>query len=100
MPDAVAYSAAPLWAIRVWADDNNIYAEVPSLNQPCVIAAPFTEGGLSKVLKVLGAQHIKESAGAQYLRPPVIAKKLMADGITQPDLDAARMALRELGIIK
>lgn len=100
MTATVAPSAAPDYAVKVWMDDSNIYAELPSLNQPCVMAFPISEGGLSKCLATLGAKRIAECAGQQYLRPPMIAKKLMADGITQRELDAAAVVLRELGIIK
>jgi hypothetical protein len=100
MTATVAPSAAPSHAVKVWSDDLNIYAEVPSLNQPCVMAFPICEAGLSRVLTVLGAQRLKEGSGEPYLRPPVIAAKLMKDGITQKDLDAAAQVLRDMGIIK
>jgi hypothetical protein len=93
-------SAAPPYAIRVWADHRNVYAEVPSLNQPCVIAFPLSEGGLSKVLALLGAKLRDEGGGEPYLRPAVVAKKLLADGITPKDLADARAALLELGLLK
>src|SRR5216684_8886272 len=93
-------TAAPSYAVKVWADHINVYAEVPSLNQPCVLAFPLSEGGLSKILALLGARLRDEAGGQPYLRPAVIAKKLIADGITQRELDSARTALIELGIIK
>jgi hypothetical protein len=93
-------SAAPPYAVRCWCDDRNVYAEVPSLNGPCVVAYPRSEGGMAKALATLGAYHTAEGSGQPYLRPAVIAKKLMADGITQTDLDAARAALLEAGILK
>jgi hypothetical protein len=100
MSATVLFSAAPAWAIKVWADDISVYAEVPSVNGPCVVAYRKSEGGLSQALATLGAMHSAEGGGQPYLRPATIAKKLIADGITQPDLDAARLALKELGIIK
>jgi hypothetical protein len=93
-------TAAPLWAVKVWADDRSVFAEIPSVNGPCVVAYPRSEGGLSNCLRTLGAYHTAEASGQPYLRPAVIAKKLMADGITQADLDAARAALLEAGILK
>lgn len=96
----VTSTAAPPWAIKVWSDDNSIYAEVPSINSPCVISAPFTEGGLSKVLSVLGAKHRSEAAGIAYERPTYVAKTLQKEGLTQHDLDLARAALKEAGLIK
>ena len=93
-------TAAPPWSIRVWADDINIYAEVPSINSPCVIAAPISEGGLSKILAILGAKHQTESAGIAYERPAYVAKSLSKEGLTQRDLDLARASLKSLGGIK
>lgn len=100
MTSTVAPSAAPPHAIKVWADRRNVYAEIPSLHQPCVIAFPLSSGGLSKVLAILGAKHQEDMAGVPYLRPAVIAKALIADGITQRELDATRLVLLELGLIK
>lgn len=96
----IARTAAPPWAVKVWADDNSIYAEVPSINAPCVISAPITEGGLSKILAVLGAKHQSEAAGIAYERPAYIAKGLQKEGLTQKDLDLARASLKALGVLK
>lgn len=93
-------SAAPPYAIKVWADDLNIYAELPSINQPCVIAAPISESGLSRILTILGAKHITEGHGESYRRPVYIAKELQKEGLTQHDLDKAREALKLAGLIK
>lgn len=100
MTATVAPSAAPPWAIRVWADDLNIYAEIASLNQPCVITVPISEGGLSRILSILGAKHSSEAAGEPYLRPAIVAKEMMREGLTQRDLDLARQSLKSLGILK
>lgn len=100
MSATVIKSAAPTWAVKVWADDNSVYAEVPSINSPCVISAPFTEGGLSKILSVLGAKHRSEAAGIAYERPTYVAKALQKEGLTQRDLDLARAALKDLGLLK
>lgn len=93
-------TAAPPWAIKVWADDRNVYAEVPSVNSPCVIAYAYTEGGLARMLALLGAKHTADGGGEPYLRPAVVAKALLKDGLTQRDLDSAREALAGLGLIK
>jgi hypothetical protein len=93
-------SAAPPHAVKVWCDDHSVFAEVPSIHGPCVVAFPLSEGGLSRCLALLGAKHTADVSGAPYLRPAVIAKALMRDGITQRELDAAREALLELGMIK
>lgn len=100
MTASVAPSAAPPHAVKVWADHMNIYAEIPSLHQPCVLAFPLSSGGLSKVLSILGAKHQEDTAGVPYLRSAVIAKALIKDGITQNELSAAREVLLTLGMIK
>lgn len=100
MNATVLPSAAPPWAIRCWADDINVYAEVPSVNGPCVVAYARSEGGLSQALATLGAMHSAEGGGQPYLRPLAVSKKLISEGITQPDLDAARAALIECGVLK
>jgi hypothetical protein len=96
----VAPSAAPPHAIKVWADHMNVYAEIPSLNQPCILAFRLSEGGLSQILSLLGAKHGQDAAGVPYLRPPVLTKKQISEGITTLDLDAARHALLDLGLLK
>jgi hypothetical protein len=93
-------TAAPAYAVKVWADDLNIYAEVPSINQPCVVAFPYSESGLSRALAMLGAKHTVEGAGELYQRPPVLDKKMQKEGLDQRDLDAARACLKSLGILK
>jgi hypothetical protein len=100
MSATVAQSAAPLNAILVWCDDNNVYAEVPSLNQPAVLAFPISEGGLSKCLALLGARYSLEGHGETYSRPVVVPKKLLADGITPLDMASASETLRRLGMLK
>ena len=96
----VAKTAAPPYAVKVWCDDQNVYAEVPSINQPCVVAFPISSGGLAKCLQLLGARHSSEGAGLPYIRPPHVAKTLLREGLTQRDLDLAAAALRQSGMLK
>ncbi len=93
-------TAAPSYAVKVWADDVNVYAEIPAPNAPRVVAFRLSEAGLLQAIALLGARHSVEGGGQPCLRPAVIAKRLIKDGITQPDLDRAREALLELGILK
>src|SRR5437868_12163838 len=95
-----ATSAAPPHAIRCWMDDNNVYAEVPSLNQPCVVRFPILEGGLAKCLALLGARHSIEGHGEPYIHRPALNKKLMAAGVTVKDMDQATTTLRKIGMLK
>lgn len=95
-------SAAPPYAIRIWADERSIFAELPSINGPYVAEFARSEGGLSQALHILGAMHATEHAGEQYLRPeaPVLpSKRLAKDNVTKQDLDSAREVLKKLGVI-
>ena len=98
--DTFASSAAPTYAIKIWADDNNLYAEVPSIHSPCICKFPITEGGLAKALAVMGAKHQVEGHGEPYIHRPALNKKLMAAGVTQKDMDVAEAVLRKTGFLK
>jgi hypothetical protein len=98
MTATVAKSAAPAHAVLVWADERNVYAQLPSQNAPYVACFPFTEGGLSAVLKHLGAMHIEHS-GEPYLRPIVPTQEMKKLGLTQNDREAARDVLKKIGVI-
>jgi hypothetical protein len=99
-PATCAQSAAPSYAIKVWMDDNNVYAEIPSLNQPCVVRFPIQEGGLAKCLALLGAKRTAEAHGEPYIHRPAMNKKLMAAGVTVKDMDQAAEMLRRKGMLK
>lgn len=95
-------SAAPPYAIRMWADERNVYAELPSINGPYVAEFARSEGGLSQALHALGAMRPTEHAGQPYLRPEHLnmpSKKLAAAGVTKNDLESARDVLKKLGVI-
>lgn len=98
MTATIASSAAPAYAIRMWADERSIYAELPSINGPCVMSFARSEGGLSQALHTLGAMH-KEHSGEAYVRPEVPNKKMQKDNITSKDLEEARAVLQKLGVI-
>lgn len=98
----VCKSAAPPYAIRIWADERSVFCELPSINGPYVAEFARSEGGLSQALHILGAMHQKETGGTPYLRPEGVAmpsKKLMAAGVTPVDLSKARDVLKKLGVI-
>jgi len=98
----VCKTAAPAYAIKVWADERSIFAELPSINGPYVASFARSEGGLSQAIHILGAMHAVEHAGEQYLRPeaPILpSKKLQQSSITKQDLDSAREVLKKLGVI-
>lgn len=98
MTATIAPSAAPAHAIKAWVDNHSLYFELQGANGPAVVA--FKRYELSKALGILFTKFETETHGEAYIRPPVVAKALMKDGIDQRDLDAAAKALRELGMIK
>jgi len=44
MSASYAHSAAPAYACLMWADERNIYAQLPSINGPYVAASPAPPG--------------------------------------------------------
>ncbi len=98
MPATCAKSAAPPHAILVWADERNIYAQLPSVNGPYVIMFKRSEGGLSAALHTLGAMHC-ESHGTPYTRPELPSRELVAKGLTQNDRESCRDTLKKMGVI-
>jgi hypothetical protein len=98
MNATVAKSAAPPHAVMVWADERNIYAQLPSINGPYVACFPRSEGGLSQCLHHLGAMHVEHS-GEVYTRPNYPSKELVKQGLTQNDRDVAHMVLKKMGVI-
>ncbi len=98
MTATLAPSAAPAHALRCWVDNHSLYFELSGVNGPYVMS--FQRFELSKALAILYTKFETETHGEAYIRPPVVAKALMKDGIDQRDLDAAAKALRELGMLK
>jgi len=98
MSAEAAGTAAPSYAVLMWADERNIYAQIPGGNGPYVAAFSRSEGGLSQALHTLGAMH-KDHAEAPYLRPALPPAKLLKDGLNQNDLERARDVLKKLGVI-
>jgi hypothetical protein len=93
-----AKSAAPSHAVLMWADERNVYAQLPSVNGPYVAIFARTEGGLGAALHQLGAMKC-EHAGEPYIRPNVPSKELISKGLTQNDREAAWLALKKIGAI-
>lgn len=100
MTASVAKSAAPPYAIKVWADALNIYAEIPSINSPYVATFRLSEGGLNSILNLLGAKHSTEGAGMVYTIPPQNLSKIVdKDGSSELQRANARDVLRRRGIL-
>lgn len=69
MTATLAPTAAPAYAVLMWMDDRNIYAELPSPNGPVVISFSITAGGLNKALDLLRGRHRVEGHDEHYTRP-------------------------------
>jgi len=83
----------------MWADERNVYAQLPSVNGPYVAAFPRSEGGLGAALHHMGAMH-QEQSGQPYHRPAAPPSKALAKmAVTQDDREAARDVLKKLGVI-
>ncbi len=93
-----AKSAAPAYAVLCWADEMNIYMQLPSVNGPYVARFARSEGGLSAGLHHMGALHIEHS-GVPFHRAEIPPKALTMKGLTQNDREAARDILKKIGVI-
>lgn len=98
MTASKARSAAPAYACLMWADELNVYAQLPSVNGPYVARFARSEGGLSQALHHMGALHIEHS-GVPFHRAEIPPKALTVKGLTQNDREAARDVLKKIGII-
>lgn len=100
MTDTLAPSAAPPYALRVWADNNSIYTEIPGKPgaAPYVIAFPLAEGGLSKALDLLRTKHTDFAGPAFYSRPAPSLSNKPAVG-TAVQRAHAQAVLRKLKIV-
>ena len=99
MTASFAHSAAPAYACLMWADERNIYAQLPSVNGPYVAAFPRSSGGLAKALHHMGAVYTEQS-GEPYTRMALpLSKELIKKGLTRNDLEAAANLLKRKGVI-
>ena len=88
---------APAHAILIWADAQNIYC-APQATPSAVMAFPFSESGLMRALRALGAAPPLDAE--PYTRPQITPKALVKENLTLEDLAAAAKALKDLGIIR
>jgi len=105
-------SFRPPWAVTMWADEGNIYVELPMTagGTPYVARYPKSEGGLSMALAVLMKRQAEvprptPSAPANYTHPPRQPQvkldrwheKLKAE-TTEAQRENAKKVLEKLGI--
>jgi len=99
MTATTAPSAAPPYAVLMWASDREIYVEVPSASGPCVLRFPLTSIGLGKALALLRGRHTIEGHGEHYTAP---LNPLAKRQSTLADSDDAivRNILKRQGMLK
>jgi len=98
MSASSAKSAAPPYAVLCWADEMDIYMQLPSINSHYVARFVRSEGGLSAGLQHMGALHIEHS-GVPFHPAEIPPKALTVKGLTQNDREAARDTLKKIGVI-
>lgn len=108
MTATFAKSAKPSYAVTCWADDNNVFVELPCDNAPpYIITFALTSDGLGKALSVMRELYVRElpirrggKEPANYTRsdshPKLVKPSVTA---TESQRESARAVLRKLGII-
>lgn len=103
MSASESLTAAPPWAVTAWVDDVNVYIELPTVNgAPFVTKFALTEGGLSKALHYMRAEHNKHQPQGGYyivpdhtLKPSKGIEKVKASERTR---ESTRAILKRLGL--
>lgn len=92
---------APPHSVRMWSDQNNVYAEVPGATpeQPALVMKfALSDEGLNKALKLL-AHRRDESKAGYYEMPKIKAKGPQGKPKpTDAEREAARESLKKLGL--
>ncbi len=101
MSDTYATTAAPIYARKVWADDNSIFVEIPAVSGPPFIQKfSKTEGGLSKALALISIAHKKDKpTGGTYKFPTHPLTKRGKNDFSPEQRARARDILRKLKIV-
>lgn len=90
-------SARPIWAVCAWVDENNVFVEIPVLNQAPFIAKYRNDPtGLGQALRDMREYHRVKEAPLIYTTPPRIASS--PSPYTEPTRAKAQAILRKLGI--
>lgn len=92
------YSNAPSYACRIWFDTQFLYVEFAS---GLISKFAFTEGALSKVLKLLKRENRDQSPrinGKSKARFPIEPKRAKPE-VTKPEAERALELLKRKGLI-
>lgn len=100
MIESIAPSAAPPNALRMWTDGVRVYAEIPGAQgkAPYIVHHLFSEGGLYKLLTLLGQRRIDYDYSGDI---PTDYRKEKPKALAESTADAmAEALLRRVGAIK
>lgn len=97
MSAEVAQSAAPIYAIKVWADGLDLFAEIPG-SPAYVMRLPLTEAGLHKALNLLRKRHV-EAKGGRYKVPERMIKGKQGPLPTESQREQALAMLKRMGLV-
>lgn len=92
-----ASSAAPVYAVKIWADGLDLFAEIPG-SPPYVMRLSLTESGLSKALNLLRKRHAEAKAG-RYKVPERMISGKRGPKPTESQRDQALAILKSMGVV-
>lgn len=101
-----APSFAPPWAVLVWVDATNVYAEFRSSSgdAPLIVKYPKTEGGFAKTLHFAEARFKDTRPKGGYYQmpsdPPKVKKAKKEPAGTEASRAEAHAILKKMGMIK
>lgn len=96
-PASTASSAAPPYAVLVWSDGLDLFAEIPG-SPPYVMRLSLTDGGLHKALNLLKVRH--EQARAGRYKPPAVSVTRKGKHVASPSQQQAALdVLRKMGFL-
>lgn len=110
MMGTAARSAAPPWAITLWCDNSNVYAEFLALSgPPLVIKKPKTNAGFAALLEFANSRFKADQPKGGYYQIPSMIVPKMPQGAkgkakeqvgTSKSREEAHLILKKLGMLK
>lgn len=97
----VERSAKPVYAVVIWADDNNVFVELPTKDAPnYIMKFDLTNDGLGKALKLLRDTHRKAvPLGGTYNLGTQPIVRVSKPQPTEAQRAKAQRVLKKLGLI-
>jgi len=102
MAMSIAPSAAPARALRVWANGNEIFVEIPGKGgkPPYITSYPYDTRGIALTLSLLGANRIDYDYTGPMPIPSAYRTNITSGPGTAEQQASADKALRLAGLIK